>query len=339
MNEILNVEIKSRCKNQNEIEKILNDLGAVYKGVDHQVDTYFLSKKGRLKLRQGSIENSLIYYDRSNKAESRESFILLEKLPKETNLLGILTESVGVKIVVDKLRKIFFIDNVKFHVDEVQGLGQFVEIEAICTDGTKNNDDLKIQCNHYIAELKLQKKDFVELSYSDMVNEDFEDKINREATKFLTSLFFNLESTSVNVEKMELDHLCYRVSSEKDYAEYKQLFSQIGELLIESQVGGRPIATYKLNHPITWNNNRIQVIELPSPKISNKYSTGFEHAEFVMKDSFDEFMKCHPSLVFDLTAMAKDINPDIRLGFKSGESVKFHHQTLAQVIEYEKSID
>jgi predicted adenylyl cyclase CyaB len=339
MKNILNVEIKSRCKSLYEIEQTLLNLGADFKGVDHQIDTYFDARKGRLKLRHGNIENSLIFYDRSNSAKSRESHILLEKLGTESNLLGILSESIGIKIVVDKKRKIFFIENVKFHVDEVENLGHFVEIEAICIDGSKNIEELKVQCDHYISVLKLKEKDFVELSYSDMVNENFHSKMNREACKFLESLKPSLISTNIDFEGLNLDHLCYRVTSKEEYLWFFENFKNIGKLLVESSVGGRQIATFKLQAPIVWNDLKIDVIELPEPKSVNKYATGFEHAEFVISDDFQIFMKKYSHLDFELDAISKKINPDIRLSFDTGESIKFHHQSLESVIEYEKSMD
>ena len=62
----LNIEIKAKCNKIDEIREILKSKNAISKGIDHQVDTYFNSKNGRLKLREGNIENSLIYYSREN---------------------------------------------------------------------------------------------------------------------------------------------------------------------------------------------------------------------------------------------------------------------------------
>ena len=69
----LNVEIKARCNNQDEIRRILKERGAEFKGVDHQIDTYFKSNNGKFKLREGNIENDLIFYERENKAGPKES--------------------------------------------------------------------------------------------------------------------------------------------------------------------------------------------------------------------------------------------------------------------------
>ena len=57
----LNIEIKAKCKNKEFVKKILQEKDAKYIGLDHQIDTYFKIDKGRLKLREGDIENYLIY--------------------------------------------------------------------------------------------------------------------------------------------------------------------------------------------------------------------------------------------------------------------------------------
>lgn len=338
MKNIINVEVKSRCLSQDAIQKKLISLGAEYKGIDHQTDTYFNTPNGRLKLRQGNIENSLIFYDRKNTAKSRESTIILEKLSENNKIGDILSASIGKNIVVDKQRQIYFIDNIKFHIDEVKGLGAFVEIEAIDIDRTHSKEKLKTQCDYYINALNLFEKDFIEYSYSDLVKESFEDRFLREAKNFLILLAKTLSMTKFEVDWSCLDHLCYRVSTMGEYSEIKGKLGSLGELLIESTVGERLISTFKLNTPITFNNTEIFIIELPMPKLNNKYATGFEHAEFVISDSFDEIRLANSSIDFDITALGKKINPDLRIEFTSGQSIKLHHQSLEDVIKYEKSV-
>ena len=131
MNVLTNVEIKARCENHEVIREILRKEGADVRGTDHQIDTYFKVPNGRLKLREGNIENHLIFYDRKETKGLKESSILLYDSTPGSSLKEILVRSLGILAVVDKKREISFIDNVKFHLDQVEGLGQFVEIEAI----------------------------------------------------------------------------------------------------------------------------------------------------------------------------------------------------------------
>ncbi len=163
-----NIEFKARSNDIVLLEKKLKKLDAVFKGEDHQIDTYFNVEKGRLKLREGNIENSLIYYERNNVADSKRSDVLLYRLQPDASLKEILAKVHGIKAIVDKRRKIYFIDNVKFHFDIVEGLGNFVEVEAIDT-GNIEIDKLKEQCKYYAGFLGIRKADYESESYSDLI--------------------------------------------------------------------------------------------------------------------------------------------------------------------------
>ena len=167
----VNIEIKARCNNPQHIRKLLEDSSAEFKGVDHQVDTYFKVPKGRLKLRQGNIENSLIFYDRPNDTGPKRADVSLFRTdtPGGSQLHEALTGGLDMLVIVDKQREIYFIDNVKFHIDTVEGLGDFVEIEAIDKEGTLGIEKLRIQCDYYINLFGITETDLVNVSYSDML--------------------------------------------------------------------------------------------------------------------------------------------------------------------------
>jgi len=164
----LNVEIKARCANSLQIKALLLSKNARFVGEDHQIDTYFQVENGRLKLREGNIENALIHYERQNQAGPKKSEVTMYQCEPNSDLKAVLTAALGVKTVVDKRRSIFFIDNVKFHVDEVQGLGSFVEIEAIDLQGDKTEAQLLEQCRFYMHLLNIRAEDLLQDSYSDM---------------------------------------------------------------------------------------------------------------------------------------------------------------------------
>jgi adenylate cyclase class 2 len=165
------VEIKAKCAEPEKIAAKLKALNARFIGIDHQIDTYFQVPNGRLKLRQGSIENHLIFYSRNNQAGPKQSNVMLYK-PQESDVLReILATAVGEKVVVNKQRQIYFIDNVKFHIDIVKGLGSFMEIEAIDEKGTIGTARLHEQCTYYMNLLNVKTEDLIENSYSDMILE------------------------------------------------------------------------------------------------------------------------------------------------------------------------
>jgi predicted adenylyl cyclase CyaB len=165
----INIEIKAKSNNQDEIRKILKSKNADFKGLDHQIDTYFKVNSGRLKLREGNIENHLIHYQREDKEGPKQSDIILFKSDPKSSLKEILTKALGILVVVDKKREIYYIDNVKFHIDAVEGLGSFVEIEAIDEDGTIGKDKLLEQCQFFLDLFKISKEDLISVSYSDLL--------------------------------------------------------------------------------------------------------------------------------------------------------------------------
>ena len=124
---ILNIEFKAKATNVAALEEILLQHNPLFIGEDHQIDTYFNVQTGRLKLREGNIENALIHYEREDTAGAKSSHVLLYQHQPDKTLKEILIKTLGIKAVVDKKRKIYFINNVKFHFDNVEGLGTFIE--------------------------------------------------------------------------------------------------------------------------------------------------------------------------------------------------------------------
>ncbi|MFZ1313555.1 MAG: class IV adenylate cyclase [Chitinophagaceae bacterium] len=165
----LNVEIKAKCRNSNRVREYLHNNGAEYRGTDEQTDTYFNVPNGRLKLREGNIENNLIFYDRGNQAGPKDSHFHLVKVEDANGLKEVLTKSNKIKIIVRKRREIYYIANVKFHIDEVPELGSFIEIEAGNILADLSALQLREQCNFYLHELGIENEDLVEVSYSDML--------------------------------------------------------------------------------------------------------------------------------------------------------------------------
>lgn len=165
----INYEFKARCTDLNVLEMKLKEYNPVFIGIDHQLDTYFNVPNGRLKLREGNIENSLIHYNRTDTAEAKQSYVTLYQHQPDKNLKDILSKALGIKTVVEKTRKIYFIDNVKFHFDEVNELGSFVEVETIDKDGSIGIEKLKQQCDHYIQLFGINEHQFMAESYSDLL--------------------------------------------------------------------------------------------------------------------------------------------------------------------------
>ena len=166
---IKNHEFKARVNDLTEYEKKLLTVEPEFSGTDHQTDTYFNVKHGRLKLREGNIENALINYDRDNIAGSKKSDVILYRHTPDDALKEILVKQFGIRVIVSKIRKIYFIGNVKFHFDTVEGLGSFIEVEAIDERDEFTTEQLQSQCDHYLDFFGVTKDQLIDRSYGDML--------------------------------------------------------------------------------------------------------------------------------------------------------------------------
>lgn len=158
------------------------------------------------------------------------------------------------------------------------------------------------------------------------------EEILGDPTSFLEKIFINLKNDGIDIFDYELDHICYRVETLERYDFVKKFLLKQGELLLENEIGGRLIAKIKLKKPIIFKNRKIDLVELPQPKGSD-FKEGFEHVEFVISESFEDFMKKYSNLKFKTEGMLKKINSDIVRNYNNC-NVKFHHHALEYVVKY-----
>jgi homotetrameric cytidine deaminase len=127
-----NIELKAIDPDPERSLAVCRELGAEDRGVLRQRDTYFRTRAGRLKLREEEPGGAtLIQYDRPDAAEARESRYRLSPVPEPDALRASLDAALGTLVVVDKARHLFLWDGVRIHLDTVEGLGTFVELEGV----------------------------------------------------------------------------------------------------------------------------------------------------------------------------------------------------------------
>jgi homotetrameric cytidine deaminase len=127
-----NVELKAMDPDPARSLAVCRELGAEDKGILRQRDTYFRTRSGRLKLREEEPGGAtLIQYDRPDAAEARESRYRLTAVPAPDELRASLDAALGTLVVVDKQRHLLLWDGVRIHLDTVDGLGSFVELEGV----------------------------------------------------------------------------------------------------------------------------------------------------------------------------------------------------------------
>jgi predicted metalloenzyme YecM len=153
---------------------------------------------------------------------------------------------------------------------------------------------------------------------------------------FLERLLAELDQLGVEVNGLHLDHLCYRVGTTERYMQLRNELCADGELLAETMLGGRPIATFRLHVPIVHDGRSIHLVELPAPKPGSPYAEGWEHAEFVVDEDLLSFTQRYQQVKWDLSDLDKPVNADVRL--RLGDiSVKFHRMALDEVIRREQA--
>ena len=163
-----NLELKARDHDPARSVEVCRELGAEGKGTRIQRDTYFRVRRGRLKLREEpDAVAQLIAYERPDLAGSKESRYRLVEVPEPIALREALAAALGVKIVVAKSRRLFIHEGVRIHLDRVGDLGDFIEFEAVATDGADPNHftDLLTDLRRQFA---IRPEDLIPHSYSDL---------------------------------------------------------------------------------------------------------------------------------------------------------------------------
>lgn len=126
-----NIELKARDPDPDRSLQVSLEIGASDKGWLYQTDTYFRVPHGRLKLREEGAIAQLISYERANETVARESRYRLVPVGDPAGLKDALSDALGVLVVVEKSRRLLLWQGVRIHLDEVRGLGSFIEIEAV----------------------------------------------------------------------------------------------------------------------------------------------------------------------------------------------------------------
>lgn len=164
-----NLELKVRHDKLGEVQWRTESLGAVNLGLAHEVDTYFQVPRGRLKLRQKDTEpqDLLIYYHRPDKASSRCSDYHLVHTDNYGPLKELLTAAFGILVVVVKDRHLYMYGDTRIHLDTVQDLGTFVELETLVRDGSEF--DAVGEHEHVKQALDLDSRRAIPVSYSNLL--------------------------------------------------------------------------------------------------------------------------------------------------------------------------
>jgi adenylate cyclase class IV len=161
-----NIEIKARLADLAAARAVARGLGAVPFVVEEQVDSYYeLAGGRRVKVRRiiGG-RRELIDYQRPEATGVRASDYTITPLADDAPVAG---EPV---VIVRKRREVLLIDNVRVHLDQVDGLGTFLELEAV-VDAAHDDAVCRAQVDRIMAALGLPESDLIRASYAELLNQ------------------------------------------------------------------------------------------------------------------------------------------------------------------------
>jgi predicted adenylyl cyclase CyaB len=165
-----NLEIKARCADLDAARAVAERLGAVRVGLDRQLDTYFQTRTGRLKLRESSLSGGqLIPYLRPDQPGPKRSDYRVVPVEDPDGLRELLAALLGIHRVVTKQREIWLYENVRIHLDRVEGLGSFLELEAVFDGATGGEDAQRARVDLLMREIGVGKGDLLDTSYEALV--------------------------------------------------------------------------------------------------------------------------------------------------------------------------
>jgi homotetrameric cytidine deaminase len=164
-----NIELKAFDPDPERSLAVVLGLGARDRGVIRQRDTYFRVNSGRLKLREEEPGGAtLVQYDRVDSDEARESRYRLIPVDDPGELCRALESSLGVLAIVEKERHLLLWQNVRIHLDRVDGLGDFLELEGVATADSDLAEELD-RVARLTEALDLVPERMLRNSYSDQV--------------------------------------------------------------------------------------------------------------------------------------------------------------------------
>ena len=166
----VNVELKARDVDPEATVARCLAIGAEDHGVLSQRDTYFSRARGRLKLRErGEDGSELIAYRRPDRTEPEESSYVMAPVGAPGELGEALDAALGTTVVVVKRRHLFVWENVRIHLDEVDGLGTFLELEVLVEPGRGDLATAHEKVRRLRAELAIEDDALVAVGYADLL--------------------------------------------------------------------------------------------------------------------------------------------------------------------------
>jgi predicted adenylyl cyclase CyaB len=164
-----NIEIKARVRDFESLQQATAQLSVTPCQIISQEDTFFNCPNGRLKLRELSAHCAqLIYYQRQDITGPKHSEYQIFETDNPAGLKLILAEAFGIRGVVTKIRYLYFIGQTRIHLDDVMGLGKFMELEVVLQPGQTDAEGQAI-AEDLMDQLGIKDSDLIDSAYMDLI--------------------------------------------------------------------------------------------------------------------------------------------------------------------------
>ncbi len=166
---VKNIEIKAKARNLAQIRELVERLPVSSREVLVQEDTFFFVENGRLKLRRFADERGeLIRYERADEKGPKTCEYRISATNYPDVVLRSLSGRYAIQGVVKKMREVYIVGQMRIHLDDVEGLGNFVEFEYVLNEGQDVREGEE-RVNELIGILGISRDDLEDKGYIDLL--------------------------------------------------------------------------------------------------------------------------------------------------------------------------
>ena len=165
-----NIEVKARVGDIGRLRLLVEQLCDGPPRIIAQEDTFFNVARGRLKLRVfGDGRGELIFYERDDSSGPKQSDYVIFPTNDPSGLKAVFERALGIRAVLRKTRTLYMTGQTRIHLDEVEGLGHFLELEVVLAPGQSSEEGTCI-AETLLARLGIASDALVDCAYVDVLN-------------------------------------------------------------------------------------------------------------------------------------------------------------------------
>jgi len=171
-----NVEIKAKLRDREAVETLVRERADHGPELIVQEDVFFPSATGRLKLRRFSEDRGeLIFYRRLDTEGPVQSDFFKAPTADPAAMVAAMKAALGEIGTVRKRRTLYLVGQTRIHLDEVDGLGDWIELEVVLEPGQSSDDGARI-ARELMAALGIKEADLEARAYIDLLTASAQDR-------------------------------------------------------------------------------------------------------------------------------------------------------------------